>query len=417
MIKKIFALIVTMFLSSPIFGITPYVEDELILMFDDTISYSEIMNIVTLNGDTIVKKFKSSNSVLVKLNTNSFIQSYNQYSDTNGVNKIELNKIFYISKEPNDPNYTKQYQYSKIEAPKAWDINTGSKDVVVAIIDTGVDYKHSDIKDNYWTNKGEMGLDENGKEKSENGIDDDENGYIDDFRGWNFVKNTNDPMDDHGHGTHCAGSIGAKGNNELGVTGVNWEVSLVGLKFLSADGSGTTADAVEAIEYATMMGIEITSNSWGGSSAEEPDILKKAIEEAGEKGFIFVAAAGNSSSNNDTRPTYPASYDLPNIISVASSDSADKMSSFSNYGQESVDLMACGSSVYSTVSNNRYGTMSGTSMAAPIVAGTVALLKAQFPTETMSQIKDRILNNVDPIPTVKKKLVTGGRLNLYKAMK
>ena len=254
-----------------------------------------------------------------------------------------------------------------------------------------------------------------------NGIDDDGNGYVDDFRGWDFAENDNDPLDDHGHGTHCAGSIGAVGDNGEGITGLNWEVSLVGLRFITASGQGDEADAIEAVEYATMMGFDLTSNSWGGNGEQtEGDPLYLAIEAAGKAGKLFVAAAGNDGRNTDSRPTLPASYDLPNIISVASSDSRDRMSGFSNYGSETVDIMAPGSGVYSTIKRgwfgNNYGNMSGTSMAAPIVAGAVALLQSYHTEDTAEELKARILEGADSVSAGKGKLKTEGRLNVYNSL-
>ena len=220
------------------------------------------------------------------------------------------------------------------------------------------------------------GLDADGNDKQTNGIDDDGNGYVDDFRGWDFINGDNDPMDDHSHGTHCAGTIGAVGNNGVGVVGVNWEVSLVGLKVFTGGGSTTTEALTEAIQYATTIGVDLTSNSWGGGA--ESEVLRTAIEDADKAGILFVAAAGNSSSDNDRFPHYPSSYDVDNIIAVASTDTNDQLSSFSSYGKESVDVAAPGTQIYSTIPNDGYGYKSGTSMATPHVAGLVALVKSVF---------------------------------------
>ncbi|MBF2055559.1 MAG: S8 family serine peptidase [Candidatus Sericytochromatia bacterium] len=251
---------------------------------------------------------------------------------------------------------------SDIDAPEAWAIETGqSRRITVAIIDSGVDYTHPDLKDNIWTNPGEIAGD---------GIDNDRNGYIDDIHGWDFANNDNDPMDDHSHGTHCAGTVGARGNNGLGITGVSWNVEMMALKFLSASGSGSTSAAIKALQYATANGAMISNNSWGSTSKSLA--LQDAI--AAAKGHVFIAAAGNNAANSDTSPHYPAAYNLDNIISVAASNHKDQLASFSNYGLQSVDLAAPGSSIYSTVLNHSYGNKSGTSMAAPHVAGVAALL-------------------------------------------
>lgn len=335
---------------------------------------------------------------------------------------IQANRIFSISKAPNDPSYASQYHLAKVGAPAAWDVSTGSKNVLVAIIDTGVNYNHPDLAPNYWTNPLESGLDANGNDKRTNGIDDDGNGYIDDFRGWNFVNNTNDPMDDNGHGSHCAGIIGAAGNNSLQVVGVNWNVSLVGLKFIDGKtGQGDTEGAVKAIEYANKMGISITSNSWGGQvddtyDPKEPDILKEVIAAAGAKGYLFLAAAGNDGANNDKLATLPASYDLDNIIAVAATGTSDSLAFYSSYGLQSVDIAAPGTNVLSTWLGKGTNTISGTSMATPVVAGAAALLKSVHPDWKAAEIKARLLETVDAVPALKSRVLSGGRLNVGKAL-
>lgn len=302
-----------------------------------------------------------------------------------------------------------------IDAPEAWDLATGSKAVLVGIIDTGIDHDHPDLAANIWTNPGESGLDANGQDKRFNSIDDDGNGYVDDWRGWDFVNGDNDPKDDHYHGTHCAGTIGGVGNNGLGVAGVCWNVSLVGLKFLDAGGYGTTSGAVEATLYATAIGCTLTSNSWGGGGYSQA--LKDAIDAAGAAGHLFVAAAGNNGMNTDGSPNYPSCYDSPNIISVAATDRYDGLAYFSNYGAASVDLGAPGVDIYSTAPGGGYQYLSGTSMATPHVAGACALLKSANPSLSASQIKQALLATVDAIPSLVGKTATGGRLNLFTAAK
>ncbi len=342
------------------------------------------------------------------------------------VSYIEANTVIFAdSLVPNDPRFGELYGLNNlgttggtvdadIDAPEAWSVTTGSKDVVVAIIDTGVDYNHPDIAPNYWTNQGETGLDASGVDKSTNGVDDDGNGFIDDFRGWDFVNNDNDPMDDHNHGTHCAGTIGAKGDDGVGVVGVNWNVSMVGVKFLSGSGSGSLADAVKAIEYTTGLGVTLTSNSWGGGGYS--DTMYAAISAANNAGVLFVAAAGNSGTNNDLSPHYPSSYDLDNIVAVAATDYLDGMAGFSCYGLNSVDIGAPGKDILSTVVNSGYASYSGTSMATPHVAGVAALVKSAYPDATAAQIKARLLNTADVIPSLEGKTVTGGRLNAFNAL-
>lgn len=302
---------------------------------------------------------------------------------------------------PNDPSYSSLYGLTTISAPKAWDTYTGSKNVVVGIIDTGINYNHPDLSGNIWVNPDEI---------ANNGIDDDNNGYIDDINGWNFVSNNNKPLDDNGHGTHVSGTIGAVGNNGVGVVGVAWNTQIAALKFLDSTGGGYTSDAILAINYAAEEGFEILNNSWGGGSFSQS--LKNAID---AYSGVFIAAAGNEGRNNDSTPSYPASYTSSNIISVAATTSTDAKASFSNYGKTSVDLGAPGNAIYSTYLNS-YATLSGTSMATPHVAGAAALIKSYNPSLTTAQIKSILLSNVDAVSSLNGKTVTGGRLNVAKAL-
>lgn len=343
-----------------------------------------------------------------------------------GVLSVEANTILHADATiPNDPDFGKLYGMNNdgstggvagasIHAAEAWDLTTGSKSVVVGVIDTGIDYTHPDLKDNMWTNSGETGLDANGVDKASNGVDDDNNGYIDDWHGWDFVNNDNDPMDDAGHGTHVSGTIGARGNDGVGVVGVNWDVSIVGLKFLSASGSGTLVDAVKAIEYSNSLGVTLTSNSWGGGGYS--DTMDAAIKVADEKGILFVAAAGNDSANNDRDPHYPSSYAGDNIIAVAATDNKDAIASFSCFGAATVDVAAPGVDIYSSAPGNIYKILSGTSMATPHVAGIAALIKSHYPDATAAQIKARILNTVDPVASLQGVTLTGGRVNAFNAL-
>ncbi|HXV13930.1 MAG TPA: S8 family peptidase, partial [Candidatus Krumholzibacteria bacterium] len=287
---------------------------------------------------------------------------------------VEPNYIVHaVDVFPNDEHFADQWNLhntgqtggtpdADVDAPEAWTYVTGG-DVLVGIIDSGVDWQHVDLAPNIFVNTREI---------ADNRIDDDGNGYIDDVRGWDFVNEDNDPDDDNGHGTHVAGIVAAVGNNAIGVAGVSWSARILPLKFLSAVGSGTTSDAIRAVEYATAMGARLTNNSWGGIGFSLA--LRSAIDEAAEAGALFVAGAGNAGLNNDVTPFYPASFDLDNVISVASTDHDDERSFFSNYGLTSVDLGAPGSDVISTFPDDRYAIASGTSMAAPHVSGALCLL-------------------------------------------
>ncbi len=326
----------------------------------------------------------------------------------------EPNYIYRISGTPNDPRYDSLWGLnnssdSDIDAPEAWDKQTGSREVLVAIIDTGVDYNHEDLKENMWRNPGESG---DGKEN--NGIDDDGNGFIDDVYGWDFAADDNDPMDDNGHGTHVAGTIGAVGNNNTGVVGVNWQVKMMALKFLDSRGSGTTDNAVKAILYAADNGAIIQSNSWGGGGASQA--LQDAIAYARDKNSLFVAAAGNNGTDNDISPNYPSNYDVENVVAVAASDNTDRRAEFSNYGKKTVDLFAPGVDILSCQPGNRYQSLSGTSMATPHVSGVAALVAAQFPGLTYRQLMIRVLGSVDRKANYSSTSVTGGRLNADKAL-
>lgn len=291
-----------------------------------------------------------------------------------------------------------------IDAREAWDIHQGSRAVVLAVVDTGIDYTHSDLATNVWTNPGEI---------AGNNIDDDNNGFIDDIHGWDFANNDGDPMDDDGHGTRCAGIIGAVGDNNEGVTGVCWQVSMAGLKFLQA-GSGATSDAVEAIAYANKMGFFMTSNSWTGGGFSQA--LSDVIEASENEGAIFVAAAGNSATDNDSIPNYPSGYAPENIISVAASDHNNQLSVFSSFGAMSVDLAAPGTAILSTLPSQQYGLYDSSSMAAAHVAGVCALLKSYKAELSGPEIKELILRSVDPLAALSGRTVTGGRLNARQAL-
>jgi len=296
-----------------------------------------------------------------------------------------------------------------ISAPQIWDLTTGDTQMVIGCIDTGIDYNHPDLASNIWHNTKE----------TLNGLDDDGNGYVDDVRGWNFDAGNNTPIDGHGHGTHTAGTMGAVGNNGIGVAGVNWHCQLMPLKFLDDSGSGVISDASDALHYVADLrrrgvNIKITNNSWGGG--DYSSTFRDALAENASLGILFMAAAGNDALNNDLSPFYPASYKESNVIAVAATDAQDALASFSNYGTNSVHLAAPGVAIYSTYYGARYASMSGTSMATPHVAGVAALLWSLWPTARAQDIKDAILKGVDVIPALTAKTITGGRLNAWKSV-
>lgn len=340
----------------------------------------------------------------------------------------EPNWIYQHYATSNDPYYTQNYlwgMYGSVTNPnnqfgsqagQAWSAGyTGSNTVYVGIIDTGVQVGHTDLRDNVWRNPYDP----------INGIDDDGNGYIDDINGWDFDRNDRTVYDglQDDHGTHVAGTIGAKGGNRMGVAGVNWNVQLISAKFLGSRG-GTLANAIRAIDYMTDLkvrhGLNIvaTNNSWGGGGFSQ--LLQNAIERANQAGILFIAAAGNSGNNNDSNPAYPASFPNSNIISVASINDNGSRSGFSNYGASTVHIGAPGSGIWSTVpgrwNRSSYGSSSGTSMATPLVAGAAALYASAHPNATASEIKNAILSNAIPTPSLAGATITGGRLSIYDAV-
>jgi subtilisin family serine protease len=340
-----------------------------------------------------------------------------------GVAGIEPDFAIRPTAVPNDPSFTDQWglrntgqsggsRGGDIAAVSAWDVTTGSRSVVVAVIDSGFDYTHPDLAANAWRNPGEVPGD---------GLDNDGNGFVDDVHGWDFANDDADPMDDDGHGTHVAGTIGAVGDNGVGVTGVSWQVSIMGLKFLDAEGSGSISDAIAAISYATRMrrefGVNVvaTNNSWGG--ADRSLALRAAIAEGGAAGILFVTAAGNDGVNGDRRANYPANEDLDAVIAVTATNRSNRLPAFATYGPVHVDLAAPGAAIRSTVPGGGYATFSGTSMAAPHVTGTIALLATANPAASATAIRGAILSTTRPLAALAGKTVTGGLLDAAAAVR
>lgn len=393
----------------------------LIVRFKDDVTAEAEENAHALAGTHSHKKLKKAGRLEVRARHagKSIEQTIADYEATGLVEYAEPDYVVQVHRAPNDPAYLAGQLWglnntgqsggltdADADAPEAWDTRMISS-TIVAVIDTGIRYTHEDLQGNMWRNPNEI---------PGNRKDDDGNGYIDDVFGINTITGGGNPMDDDGHGTHVAGTIGAVGNNAKGSTGVAWTVKLMACKFLDGSGSGYTSDAIEAIDYARSKGAKILNNSWGGGGYSQA--LYDAINRARSAGMIFVAAAGNEGSNNDSTTVYPANYALDNIVSVAATTRGDRLASFSNYGATRVELGAPGEDIYSTssASDTSYTTMSGTSMATPHVSGALALLRTHFPADTRVQQIARLLNSVDPVPALQGKTSTGGRLNVQRAL-
>ena len=350
-------------------------------------------------------------------------KQYKEMINSGNYEFVEPNWVLQVGSVPNDAKYTNGYLWGLKKSNKtvgmiganleeAWQITTGSKEIKVAVIDSGIRYTHQDLKVNMWNNPDEI---------AGNGKDDDGNGYIDDIYGINAMRKIKaskkgDPMDDNGHGTHVAGTIGAQANGGGEVVGVAWDVKLIALKFLGHDGRGNTSDAIACIDYAIAKGAKVINASYGGGGPSKA--TRNAIKRARDAGVLFVAAAGNDSSNNDEKPQYPANYKVNNVLSVASIYFNGDLSSFSNYGLKSVDIGAPGSLIYSTYHSNdtSYQILSGTSMAAPHVSGVAALILSKEPTLTPSQLRKRLMDTTQPLASLKNKTVSGGALDAYAAL-
>lgn len=385
-------------------------------------AYGKQLNVLSHQlGSYIKSTIPGQNIVVIKRPvfeiTSSVVKNLSQ---NEAIEIIEPNYIYRANKTPNDPmlgqlwgmNNIGQKDSDKqpgvagvdVGALQAWDIETGSRDVVVAVIDTGVDYNHADLASNMWTNDAEL----NGQK----GVDDDGNGVIDDVYGYNAITNSGDPKDDHGHGSHCAGTIGAKGDDGKGLVGVAWNTRIMAVKFLDANGGGSLEGAIRGIDYATKMGAKIMSNSWGGGG--ESQTLKEAIERSNKANALFVAAAGNEASNNDSNPSFPASYRVANVLSVAAIDNKGQIASFSNYGKNSVHVGAPGVNIVSSTTAG-YDSWSGTSMATPHVSGIAALVASHDKSLSNVELKNRIITTARPIAGLRGKS-RAGLANAYFAL-
>ena len=422
--------------SFPAPGDGEFVPGEVIVGLEESATQADLAALNRRTGAETEEDLPRSDVNLVDLPPELPVgEAVQRYEASPDVEYAEPNFLIFPTRTPDDTHFSKLWGLNNtgqtigsqagtadadVDAPEAWDTSTGTPDTVVAVIDEGMDISHPDLRNNVWTNPGEI---------PGNNLDDDANGYVDDVHGYDFANDDAsvydpDPISGKGdeHGTHVAGTIAAEGNNGTGVTGVNWQARIMALKFLGPDG-GSTVDAVEAINYAVRNGAKISNNSWGyvGSPSRS---LKDAISRADDAGHLFVAAAGNGGAdgigdNNDrnsTKTNYPSSYDNANIIAVAATDNRDRLASFSNYGATTVDLAAPGVNIASTLPGNGYGYYSGTSMATPHVTGAAALLRSQNPTLDDAQIKSAILDSVDKKSSLSSKVLTGGRLNAASAL-
>jgi subtilisin family serine protease len=410
---------------------------EVLVRFRQGTALERIKEIAFRHHDFVEDRIESINGLVViededGLDVDSVVNEYRALPD---VEYVEPNYTINLDPEPvgaippsyldsatagpNDPMFGDQWSLENtgqrggqakadISALAAWEKTKGSDKVVVAVLDSGVDYTHPDLINNMWVRPPNMSR-----------YSDDELGTIDDAHGFNAINNTGDPMDDNGHGTHCAGIIGAEGDNNEGIAGVNWKVEIMPLKFMNANGSGSTKDAIKAINYVIErkragVPVRVINASWG--STMKSKALEDAIREAGDNGILFIAAAGNSSADSDRSPHYPAGYNLPNVISVAALNRNDELASFSNYGAKSVHVAAPGAEILSTWLGGSFEEHSGTSMATPEVVGVAALVLSIDPDVSVKELKQRLMDATDPLPALKGKVVTGGRINAARAV-
>lgn len=404
-----------------------YVDGELLIQFaegtSDDVKTKALDKVQGKTAEKILTKMmekvgKKEGLLLVKVNKN-VLEAVADLKNTDGVEFAEPNFIYTHAAITNDTYIANGALWGMdgntygSQASTAWAAgHTGSATVHVGIIDEGIQFNHPDLLGQVWTNPGDNTID---------GVDNDGNGYIDDIHGWDFANNDNTiydggtrgSLDDHG--THVSGTIGGKANNGVGVAGVNWNVTIISAKFLGRNG-GTTANAVKAVDYLTSLktsktiNLVASNNSWGGGGFSQA--LYDAVSRANNADILFVAAAGNSGTDNDVTASYPSNYDLPNVIAVAAIDKTGALASFSQFGKTTVDLGAPGVGIYSTTAYNLYESYSGTSMATPHVTGAAALYASTHPGSSAAVIKAAILNSTTATTSLSGKCVTGGRLNV-----
>ena len=365
-------------------------------------------------GALFLRKFESIDASHYRLYRMTPTEAVAQFADSPWIEYIAPNGSLAYDRLPDDAYLDRQWSLintglpmgtpgADIDAPRAWDLAFDAGDVLVAVLDSGVDYTHPDLAANVWINPGEI---------PGNGLDDDANGYVDDVHGWDFFSNDDDPMDAAGHGTHVAGIVGATTDNGLGVAGVCWSANLMVLKIGDAEGADE-ASAIAAIEYAVAMGARVINASWGEYHASQA--LEDAVRFASDAGLLFIASSGNDGLDTDPHPHYPSGFDIPAVVAVAATDPWDELASFSNHGAVSVDLAAPGEDIYGLLPGS-FGRLSGTSMAAPHVTGTAALLLARDPGLSAIDLKAAILGGVEVLPQLAGLVATGGRLDAHAAL-
>ncbi len=408
---------------APPAGATPstsraFVPGQLLVEFRAGVSGAQMRTAARGAGSVISRRLPASAAapgrtlVLVSSSTQTTSQLAARFTADPAVSGVSPNYLRYVDAlPPDDPGLALQWGLEDVRAGDAWQSTTGSGDVVIASVDTGVDVLHPDLAANMWHNPGEV---------PGNGVDDDGNGYVDDVYGIDAAYDDSVPMDDYGHGTHTSGIAAAVGDNALGVAGLGWRTKIMALKFINYDGGGTDADAIECIDYAVREKLDHGVNvvainaSWGGGASSL--FLRNAINRAGDAGIVFVASAGNDAEDNDKHPHYPSSLDSPTMLSVAATASDGRLAYFSNWGRVSVDLAAPGEDILSALPDGRYESWSGTSMAAPFVTGAVALCAARYPGETAKQRVERILDSVRTDDHFASKLLTAGTLDVAAAL-
>ena len=379
-------------------------------------SYATFVQEMAAKGLTVVRELMrdlDGNAVYVieaAETENDIVEQMTMSIESTGsCTMVRPDHIYEANAVPNDTNYSDQWGLAKIGAPQAWETRTDASSVLVAVLDTGINYNHYDLNRSMWINDGEILGD---------GIDNDGNGYVDDIYGMASIGGnlSGNPMDDNGHGSHCAGIIGAAGNNRQWISGVAWKAKIMGLKFLNSEGRGSVSDAITCLCYAEEMGVKVVNCSFG--STDWDDYLYVQMKKMSQQGTIFVCAAGNaepgtSPRDNDEYPFYPCNYSVDTLVSVAATDQNDALANFSYYGAQNVDIAAPGVNIYSTVLGT-YGLAykDGTSMATPHVTGALALLWAHYPGETAAGIIDRLYAAAEPIPALAGKVRTGARLSM-----